>query len=298
MNALGNPQFWIQVSRLFQRHWLERLWIIQELGVARQAIGMWGRTEVRWESLEQIAAYILRPGSHPLGPPSPDILKLFPLIGVHRLTQVSLKNMFNLDTDNILMILHNTQTPKCSDPRDRLYTILGIISDVVDVSIDYSISVQEAYRSWAEKRIRRTNTLDILSACADSSRSGDLHSWIPDLPSPFGQDKHLWMLAHLIGPRSTAETLPHGTGTGCLSLAFSQDGKELLIAGSLLSRITLITRAGDGAVNLRDPTDLKSRLLEIIAGWKDQVSSHINVNDFGTLHQAVLGKYPWIPLST
>lgn len=95
-----------------------------------------------------------------------------------------------------------------------------------------------------------------------------------------------------------AEKSPHGTRTSCLSLASSQDGKELSIAGSFLSRITLIIRAGDGAVNLRDPTDLKSRLLEIIVGWKDQVFSHINVNDFGTFHQAVLRKYPWIPLST
>lgn len=81
----------------------------------------------------------------------------------HRLTQVSLKNMLNLDTENILTILYNTQTTKSSDPRDRLYATLRIISDAVEVGIGYSISVQEAYRSWAEKRIRRTNALDILS---------------------------------------------------------------------------------------------------------------------------------------
>jgi hypothetical protein len=285
MNALGNPQFWAQVSRLFQRDWFERLWIIQELGAARRAIGMWGRAEIRWECLEQIASYILRPGSHRLGSPPPNILKLFPLIGAHRLTQVSLKNMLNLDTNNILTVLHNTQTTRCSDPRDRLYAILGIVSDTADVDIDYSIPTREVYRNWAEKWIRRTNTLDILSACADSSQSGDLPSWVPDLRSPFGQDKPLWMWAHLIGLQYTRLSR-----ISYRSLAFSEDGKELSITGCWLGRIALITRAGDGVANLRDPTDLKSRLLEIIAGWKDQVSSHIDVDNFGTFHQALLRK--------
>jgi hypothetical protein len=288
MNALGNLQFWAQVSWLFQRHWFERLWIIQELGVASRAIGMWGSVETRWECLEQIASYTLRPGLHPLGPPPPQIHKLFPLVGAHRLTRVSLKNMLNLDTNNILTVLHNTQATKFSDPQDRLYAILGIVSDTLDVDTDYSISVQEVYRNWTEKWIRRTNTLDILSACTDSSRSGDLPSWVPDLRSPFGQDKPLWMWAHLIGPQYTCLSR-----TSCRSLAFSEDGKEPSIPGSWLGKVALITRASDGVVNLRDPIDLKSRLLEIIAGWKDQVFSHIDVDDFGARHQAVLRNYPW-----
>jgi hypothetical protein len=54
----------------------------------------------------------------------------------------------------------------------------------------------------------------------------------------------------------------------------------------LIGPIALITSAGDAVTNLKDQTDFKSRLLEIIAGLKNQVSSHINVNDFGTFHQA------------
>jgi hypothetical protein len=60
--------------------------------------------------------------------------------------------MLNLDMNNILKVFHNTQTTKCSDPRDRLYTILEIVSDTTDVDIDYSISREEVDRNWAEKR--------------------------------------------------------------------------------------------------------------------------------------------------
>ena len=100
--------------------------------------------------------------------------------------------MLNIDTENILTVLHNTQNTKCSDPRDRLFAILGVADDTKDVEIDYSIPVTEVYIRWAQKRIKRLKTLDILSACVDSSRGGDLPLWVADLRRSFGQDRILW----------------------------------------------------------------------------------------------------------
>ena len=181
-------QVWAQLSRLFHRPWFERLWIIQELAVSRTAVVLWGRIQTPWQTLERAAKFILRPGEALL---TPHVRKLFPLIGAARITQVSLQSMFNVDTTNILTILHNTQNTKCSDPRDRLYAILGVVDDTQDIDIDYSIPVDQVYRNWAKKRIMRTKALDILNACADSSNSGDLPSWVPDLRKPFGQNKVL-----------------------------------------------------------------------------------------------------------
>jgi hypothetical protein len=101
------------------------------------------------------------------------------------------------------------------------------------------------------------------------------------------------MWTHLIRSQYT-----FGFKTSCESLAFLRDRKELSIEGNLIGPIALITSAGDAVTNLKDQTDFKSRLLEIIAGLKNQVSSHINVNDFGTFHQAVLREYLWTPPST
>ncbi|KAH8754956.1 heterokaryon incompatibility protein-domain-containing protein, partial [Hyaloscypha finlandica] len=185
----NNMHVWLQLSRLLYRPWFERLWVIQELAVSRKAIVQWGNLQTAWSTLEKAAKFILRPGEAAL----PQYIRtIFPLLGAHRVTQVALESMFNFDTQNILTILHNTQNSKCSDPRDRLYAIQGIVEDNQDIEIDYSIPVQQVYRNWAVKRIRRTKTLDIFSACADSSRGGDLPSWVPDFREPFGQDKPLW----------------------------------------------------------------------------------------------------------
>jgi hypothetical protein len=189
-----NLQVWAQLSRLFHRAWFERLWVIQELAVSRKAIVSWGNTQISWARLEKAAQFILRPGEANIPPP---IRRIPPLMGAHRITQVALRSIFNVDTENILTVLHNTQEAKCSDPRDRLFAILGVVDDTEDIKIDYSIPVQQVYRNWAEKRIKRTKDLDILNPSANSSRSEDLPSWVPDLRQPFGQDKVLWKFSQM-----------------------------------------------------------------------------------------------------
>ncbi|KAF4628422.1 hypothetical protein G7Y89_g9736 [Cudoniella acicularis] len=189
---------------------------------------------------------------------------------------VAMDFMLNLDKENILTILHNTQNAKFSDPRDRLYAILGVTEDNEDVEIGYSIPVEQVYRTWAEKRIRRTNTLDIFSVCADSARgSGDLPSWVPDLRRPFGQDKTLWIFSHISKRKywnnllniAKARRLEH-----CISLGISDNRSTLSIDGYRIDHITFLGRAGDAVTNLQYYTNLKPRLLEIITDWEQSFS--------------------------
>lgn len=177
--ASSNIQHWVILARLFYRSWFERLWVIQEVAASKPMAtwAAWGATLIPWCTIERAARYILRPGS--VLPP-PHISRLFPSIGAHQVTQVALSSMLNVDTNNILTILHNTQGAICTDPRDRLYAILGIVdsTEASDVEIDYSLPVQGVYCKWARKRVQRVGGLDILNACADSSRLGDLPSWV------------------------------------------------------------------------------------------------------------------------
>ncbi|KAH6716957.1 heterokaryon incompatibility protein-domain-containing protein [Leptodontidium sp. MPI-SDFR-AT-0119] len=268
-----NIKAWVQLSRLFQRAWFERLWVIQEISVSQRAMVLCGKYMILWPQLEKAAKYILRPRGIPV---PPRIQKILPLMGAHRMTQVSIKSMWNVDEKNILTILHTTQDTKCLDPRDRLYAILGIIEDKEDVEIDYSIPVEQVYRNWAEKRIRRTNTLDILSACADSSRLGDLPSWVPDLRRPFGQDKPLWIFDHTARkkdfPSLQTYTRHFLQSDGkCRGLQISQDGLTLSVHGYQAGVIRHLSIIGDVVSNLQDPTDLTTRLRSVLNEWKDTI---------------------------
>ncbi|KAH7313216.1 heterokaryon incompatibility protein-domain-containing protein [Rhexocercosporidium sp. MPI-PUGE-AT-0058] len=217
--------------------------------------------------LEKAAKYILRPTGIPV--PS-HIRKILPLMGAHRMIQVSLKSMWNVDEKNILTVLHSTQDTKCLDPRDRLYAILGIVEDKEDIEIDYSIPVEQVYRKWAEKRIRRTNILDVLSACADSNRLGDLPSWVPDLRRPFGQDKPLWIFSHITGNRT--RSIPRlERERKCSDLRISQDGLALSVQGHQYGSITYLSTVGDVVSSLKDPTDLQVRLRNILVEMEGEL---------------------------
>jgi hypothetical protein len=192
--------------------------------------------------------------------------------------------MYNFDTQNVLTILHNTQNTKCSDPRDRLYAIKGIVEDNEDIEIDYSTPVQHVYHNWAARRIKRTNSLDILTACADSSRGGDLPSWVPDLRRPFGQDKLLWIACHKLRRDGTekSENMTQNSGHWrqglirkhvffqfqCRDLGFSVSGSKLSLSGRHAGTIFNMTNVGDVVKDLPDPTDLGSRLRQVIVDWE------------------------------
>lgn len=255
----SEKQVWAQLSRLFYRPWFERLWIIQELAVSRKTIVLWGGLQMPWSTLEIAAKLILRPKGLVI---SPQIARILPLLGAHRITQVALQLMYNIDTKNVLTILHNTQNTKCSDARDRLYAIRGIVEDNEDIEIDYSIPVQQVYRNWAMKRIQRTRSLDIFSACADSSRSGDLPSWIPDLRRPFGQDKPLWYATQTLVPCNQSLQF-HSR-----DVQFSGDGLKVRLPGTSIWRINHLTSVGDVATGLQDPLEPGSLLRNIIAEWE------------------------------
>ncbi|CZR67011.1 uncharacterized protein PAC_16910 [Phialocephala subalpina] len=264
-------QTWILLARLFHRSWFERL-KISVAAASQQAVILWGRTRIGWPELEGAARYILRPGSIL---PAPHISKLFPRMGAHRVTQVALSSMLNVDTENIITVLHNTQGAMCTDPRDRLFAILGIVdaSEASDVEIDYSLPVQDVYCNWAQKRIQRVGGLDILNACANSALHG-LPSWVPDLRRPFGQDKALW--SHTTGDARFYNHLALANiRSRYLKLSFV-DSYQLSMNACIIGSIAALSTVGDIVTGLSDPTDIAGRLREVITTWKAWVADSIN----------------------
>lgn len=273
MVIMNDIHVWERLSRLFHREWFERLWIIQELGVSRNPVIQCGISVLPWGRIESAAALILRPNNANF----PDHIKrILPLMGAHRLTQVAINSMRNVDKGNILTALWFTRPAKCLDPRDRLFAILGVVEDSKDIEIDYASSVGHVYKQWATKRIIRTESLDVLSACADSGRTGELPSWVPDLRRPWGQDKILWEWAHYSAPRLRWKII--GPGTQLIpshistnaSEAFSVDGSRLSVHGTFMAEVKSLSSVADvtAKILVSDPTDLKSRLKEIIQGWE------------------------------
>jgi hypothetical protein len=261
-SPLSNIHAWAHLSRLFNRSWFERLWVIQELGVSQEAILLCGGIEISWAIIEDAAAFILRPNA--ATPAS--IRKFLPLMGAHRVTHVALNSVSDINKKNLLSVLRHTQGAGCSDPRDKLYAVLGVVEDTQDVEIDYSKPVEIVYRDWAVKRILRRKSLDVFIACAGSRQTARLPSWVPDLRHSWSNDRALWDIMRNLHPELVMRILPGSRWTR--KTLFEADS-QLVLRGSSIGRIAYLSSIGDAVTNLHDPANLTTRLFEIVNDWEN-----------------------------
>jgi hypothetical protein len=84
-----------------------------------------------------------------------------------------------------------SQTTQATDPRDKIFGLLGIAPDAAELGIkaDYTKAVNEVFTDTA-KTLLQNHFTDVLSWCRFPKRQPDLPSWVPDfglpLPEPIG----------------------------------------------------------------------------------------------------------------
>ena len=147
-----------------RRPWFSRVWILQELGMARNdPVVVCGWKRASWTVLvaawEKIADDLLLPfGSRPHPHPSPssapkqERLSLSKLDLMHNLRQTILTH----GGESLHKLLFLSRSSEATDPRDRIYALLGLLerptptdqttsSTPTPIPIDYKKSTTEVY---------------------------------------------------------------------------------------------------------------------------------------------------------
>lgn len=160
------------VRSLFDRRWFSRLWVIQEVARSRSALVICGSVAVSWD------CFVRWPyrDTQPLGPGGlPGILR-YP----SGFTPSS-------GGDSLLQALHDNSGAEATDPRDKIFGILGLMDDSSPYlgMVDYRSTVEEVYTQAAVLLINQSRSLRLLSAASHSksnsqSPSQALPSWVPD----------------------------------------------------------------------------------------------------------------------
>ncbi|KAK3347051.1 heterokaryon incompatibility protein-domain-containing protein [Lasiosphaeria hispida] len=167
---------WRAIFRLFQRLWFTRVWVVQEVNLANaRAIVQCGHDEVLWVAFRR-AALCLSTKYHL---PSKDF----------RGEVASIAGLATYDREaaysQLVISIYNRD---CSNQRDRVYGLLGLMSEGLRkrVPADYSLSVEDVYKSATLAQIEHFGRLDALRGCSDSGygRAIDAPSWVPDLILP------------------------------------------------------------------------------------------------------------------
>ncbi|KAI3397134.1 hypothetical protein diail_11195 [Diaporthe ilicicola] len=194
------------VVSLFDREYWSRLWVVQEVLHAKEIVVLCGSSRLPWdcyvrasrifqspESVDKIRFFNERSGhtrlitsQHRLNP-SQILVHHGPasILHIQRALELA-REPFGLgDFHYTLHLMRLSRTKLATDPKDRVYGILGVLPRGLrpEVRVDYSLTVKEIYIDFMEWWMKASRSLNII---CDSIHfppqisSANLPSWVPN----------------------------------------------------------------------------------------------------------------------
>jgi hypothetical protein len=196
-----DSELWEAVSQLFNCRWFWRVWVIQEVALAGSASVLWGKGEIQWRWIG-LAAAIIRTNDY-------QIHARHTLAGMY-----NAYFMYRLSTREddgnplrgaaFLDLLRLTRQFEVTDPRDRIYGLLGLLDlgndqdrEILSIRPNYTLPADEIYHRIGMSIVDSSKSLDLLSSVQYHSdhfqSSGWPHpSWIPQWDTVFTSTLASW----------------------------------------------------------------------------------------------------------
>lgn len=89
------------------------------------------------------------------------------------------ESWYGFTGQDLLRILLNASRYKCSDPRDKIFAMLGLIYQN-NISPDYRVSVESVYTGITAYMIQHCQTMDVLALAGTKGKEFNVPSWVPD----------------------------------------------------------------------------------------------------------------------
>ncbi|KAK5656254.1 hypothetical protein OQA88_5016 [Cercophora sp. LCS_1] len=150
---------WEELDESLKRPYFFRSWIIQEIAVAKTVLVTDGKS---W--------------------------RVWPIHDKLERTQTFLPWIRHFDTrkyktpGDLVQLVIDSWSSKSSDPRDKIFALLGVISGAAADGLvaDYSLSTEHIYTGFAAFALQKVGRTDILKYAGGYHKSQTLPSWVPD----------------------------------------------------------------------------------------------------------------------
>ena len=184
---------WLALRSFLKRPWFERLWIVQEIIMASgEMILLCGNSAITWDALAEVVVTIETNGLSRLilqntddGEDDSDAPSgLLNTACVH-----AMKKMRNMRQPiDLQFALIYCLRFKATDPRDKLFALLGLATDADDPVLrpNYRAAVREVFTASSRYMMTINTSLRILhiAGIGWSRQILDLPSWVPDWSAP------------------------------------------------------------------------------------------------------------------
>lgn len=167
------------ISRLVQRPYFERLWVLQEIQLASsRSIVQCGDVTVLWRHVRRAFAKCL---PRLAAAPQTSFAMWLKL----DITKFTSRDLRSEDTEGLFKV---AATYQCSDAKNKVFAILGLLPPTLAKTIEsqYSLSVDEVYLQTFLAVSNFTHRLDVFG-CAAKPSMEDRPSWVPDFRRPLEQ---------------------------------------------------------------------------------------------------------------
>ncbi|OMP89279.1 hypothetical protein BK809_0006000 [Diplodia seriata] len=188
------PEKVLEFVDIFDQPWFHRIWVIQEVVMARRVKVLCGSTTLTWENLLEAAELVdtyLRISDDRWNTrvSCKFLLRLEIMrkrLEVTKSPVAPQSSLANAPQDLFELVLGNS-TQQATDPRDKIYALLGIAMELdsdslaVRVEPDYSLPPETVFLNFSKMILDGTRPLRLLKAI-DWRVKKNLHlpSWCPD----------------------------------------------------------------------------------------------------------------------
>lgn len=158
------------IQNLLSRSWFERLWIWQEIRLgSANSIVICGSQIIPWNNIRDSVHYLF----------------VNPIVDISSSGEAfakSISSVFQLcdysRSPDFIFLLNQTKKCKCSDPRDKGFALLSLLTKHQGIQPDYTKSLTEVCQDAALSIIACTCDLEVLAAVELDQEGLDMPSWV------------------------------------------------------------------------------------------------------------------------
>ncbi|KAH6716700.1 heterokaryon incompatibility protein [Leptodontidium sp. MPI-SDFR-AT-0119] len=197
----GGPEYklsrmdWNAIQELLVRNTVwRRVWIMQEISLAPRVVLTSEKLTLEWSLIESL----LGMGKHYTdafhatfghGSVSRLASETFSTAQIIKSQRKLCRQEGDTTGTSLLDVLARFRFTESTDPRDKVFALLGLASDTLGVRADYSMDVDAVFTDAAVRIINQRENLDIIcqsqwQSFSNPKRRQGLPSWVPDFSWP------------------------------------------------------------------------------------------------------------------
>jgi hypothetical protein len=261
-------QSWDILCLFLEQPWFSRLWVLQEVVLAADFLVYcgWDRIESRifLLILETITFFNLDRFMKGASK-DPDVMQ-----SIHRGVLIEMyRKAWSTDSadsseprPSLLKLAIDNRPAKCSDPRDRIFALLGISCGTVlsDLPPNYQETVTETYLRAARYFIRNGDGAALLYQARTLQRRPNLPSWVPDWDTP--QDPDDQILSGPLFDTLISKIFTTG-GDEDVSMRVGERANVLFVRGYVFDIVSVLGAAAPNVEVVYDATPQRSGVEEL-----------------------------------